>query len=60
MAGVERIRAELPELSRILDPDFTERTEPVFALEDDDWPWRVATSKVASMVDLVLGGPKPV
>ncbi len=60
MAGVERIRDEMPELSRILGPDFTERTEALFALGDDDWPWRVATSKVASMVDLVLGGAKPV
>ena len=56
MAGVERIRAEMPELSGILGPDFTERTAALFALEDDDWPWKVATSKVASMVDLGARG----
>jgi hypothetical protein len=60
LAGAKRIQAELPELWAMLGPDFADRTAGLFALKDDDWPWRVATSKIASMVDLVLGGSRSV
>lgn len=54
--GIDAIRAAYPELASLLSEDFAERTNALFD-DPDPWPWRVAASKVASIVDTVVAPP---
>jgi hypothetical protein len=55
LAGIAAIRRDLPELAALLGDDYGERTERLFEMKDE-WPWKVATSKVGAVVDLLLSG----
>jgi hypothetical protein len=54
--GVDAIRSKFPELTTLLGDDFGERTDRLFD-GADPWPWRVAASKVSSIVDIVVAEP---
>jgi hypothetical protein len=50
----ERISSELPEVAAALDDRFLDRTLRSFEDAEDDKSWRLATSKITSVADLLL------
>ena len=54
VAAWKRISTELPEVAAALDDRFIDRTLRSFEDAEDDKSWRLATSKITSVADLLL------